>query len=214
MQLHKPRGRLLPACAMLALHGAFLLAWLGAQRPAAQHGAAAFIYATMVPAPRPLAAPKPAARPPVPRPRSEPVQPSPAPAAATAPVIAAADAPPQAEPVAAEAAIGLLEQARAGAGSADRALRGDKPLPPLVRGDTPYARFERALENAYVGGARTVVMDRYIAADGVVITRVTERGRIRCYMNGSVNARNGVLTDTSRPQSVGCPPSSAGWTRL
>jgi hypothetical protein len=211
MQLHRPRGRLLPAFAMLALHGAFLLAWLGTQRPAAQPEAASFIYATMVPAPRPLAKPKPIVRPRVPPPQAAPAQRAPAPAA---PVVAAADAPSQADPAVADAPAGLLEQARSSAGAIDLALRDGRPLPPLVRGDTPYARFERALEGAYVGGPRTVVMDRYIAADGVVITRVTERGRVRCYMNGSVNARNTVLTDTSRPQGVGCPPSNAGWTRL
>ena len=210
--MHMPmaRGRLLPALAMLALHAAFLLVWLAAQRPAAPAGATAFILATMVPAPHPPALPKP-----VLRPRAQQSAQAVAPQS-RAPAVAAVvpDAKPDADAVAEAAPSGLLEQARRAAGAADLALRDGKPLPPLVRGDTPFARFERALEGAYVGGARTVVMDRYVAADGVAITRVTERGSVRCYMSGTIGARNGILEDTSRPKGVSCPPGNAGWTRL
>jgi hypothetical protein len=210
--MHMPlaRGRLLPALAMLALHAAFLLAWLVAQRPTTPAGATAYILATMVPTPRLEATPKPALRPRAQQPRSAaaPQQPAPAPA------VLVPDAKPEADPLVEAAPAGLLEQARRAAGPADLALRDGKPLPPLVRGDTQWARFEHALEGAHVGGARTVIMDRYVAADGVAITRVTIGSGVRCYMSGTIGARNGILEDTSRPKGVSCPPGNAGWTRL
>ena len=201
---------------MLVLHAAFLMIWLAAQRPAAPPGSSAYIIATMVPAPRPVAMPKPAAppRPQKPLPQAVPPRLAQAPAAASVP-----EATPQSDPVAAvaeaaPAATGVLEQARRAAGPADFALRDGKPLPPLVRADTPFARFERAVEGAHVGGARTVIIDRYVAADGVVITRLTIGSGVRCYTSGVVGARNGILEDTSRPKGVSCPPGNAGWTRL
>jgi hypothetical protein len=124
------------------------------------------------------------------------------------------DAKPEADPVAEEAPSGVLEQARRAAGPADLALRDGKPLPPLVRGDTPFARFERALEGAHVGGARTVIIDRYVAADGVVITRRTTGSRVSCYTSGVIGARNGILEDTSQKKGVNCPSGNVGWTRL
>jgi hypothetical protein len=210
MRMPMARGRLLPALAMLALHAVFLLAWLAAQRPAQPAGASVFILATMVPAPPPAAMPKP-----VLRPHTQQAAQAAAPQA-HAPVAAAIvqDAKPEADPVAEAAPAGVLEQARRAAGPADLALRDGKPLPPLVRGDTPFARFERALEGAYVGGARTVIIDRYVAADGVVITRRTIGSRVSCYTSGVVGARNGILEDTSEKKGINCPTGNVGWSRL
>ena len=163
MHMTMARGRLLPALAMLALHAAFLLVWLAAQRPAAPAGAAAFILATMVPAPRPAATPKA-----VVRPRAQQLA-QPIPPQTHAPLAAAVvqDAKPEADPLAEAAPSGLLEQARRAAGRADLALRDGKPLPPLVRGDTPFARFERAVEGAYVGGARNGILEDTSRPKGV-----------------------------------------------
>ena len=107
----------------------------------------------------------------------------------------------------------LLERARRDVGKVDRELRGDTPPVPLVRPDTAQARFERAMAGAWKDRSQTMVVDRYMSADGVVIERVSRGGDAKCYMSGTVNFVPGILHDSSRAQTVSCPPAGSGWTR-
>lgn len=205
------RKRALPLLVMLAAHGALLVAWLGMQRPLVPLGAEPTLFAKLIPTPTLRPVHKSAKATPFPRPmRTE------------APVVAAPEAPdsslvPDAQRVTAESALpsaaDIIALAKRDIGAIDRALRGKTPPVPLERPDTPWSRFERALESAHIG-SNTSVMDRYVSADGVVITRLTQGNRVRCFMSGTVNATNGILSDTSRPKPVNCPAANAGWARI
>jgi hypothetical protein len=107
----------------------------------------------------------------------------------------------------------LLERARRDVGKIDRELRGGTPPVAAVRPDTAQARFERAMAGAWKDRSQTMVVDRYMSADGVVVERVSRGGDARCHMSGTVNFVPGILHDGSRPQTVSCPPAGSGWTR-
>jgi hypothetical protein len=205
------RRNVLPVLLVLGLHGAVLLAWINAKRAPLASPAATYIVTTFVaaPAPRRIA-------PPLTRPRSAAASAVRSAPVAVAPAAAESPEPPAPAAPAAEPSAGaILAQARRDIGAIDKALRGKEPPVPLLRPDTPIARFETAMAGAYKDRSMTAVMDRYVAADGVTITRLTQRGKVRCFMSGTVNASNGILSDTSRPRAdVNCPPAHAGWTRI
>jgi hypothetical protein len=107
----------------------------------------------------------------------------------------------------------IVERARRDIGKIDRDLRGRAPIVPLEKPDSAQARFERGMAAAFIDRSLTMTMDRYTSPDGVVITRITQGGGTACYMSGTVNFVPGVLKNSERPNSVNCPPASAGWTR-
>jgi hypothetical protein len=121
---------------------------------------------------------------------------------------AAAPAPELLPPGAGE----IVARARRDAGKIDRALRAATPLPSFSA-DSSRARFERAMAAAWIDRSNSVVEDRYVSPDGVVITRLTRNGGTACYMSGTVNFVPGILHDSARPQSVNCPPADSGWSR-
>jgi hypothetical protein len=127
---------------------------------------------------------------------------------------------PATDPVPAPAinAADMLAQARRDVGKIDHELRGTGPLLSPNKPDSKQARLEQAMSEAFIDRSPAVLMDRYVAPDGVAITRVTTGARSKCYMSGTVNFVPGVvpgaLHDSSRPKSVSCPPADAGWSRL
>ncbi|MES2128530.1 MAG: hypothetical protein V4463_14780 [Pseudomonadota bacterium] len=203
----RPRG--VPFMVMLALHGALLLAWLQAKHPVALHGPEPFFITRFLPAPKPTSKTAPPPKPVLPATPAFAIAPAPAPAHPIPEAPAST-----AQPSAAAAAADVLAQARRDVGAIDRALRGKAPPVPLVRPETKWTRFESALESAYIDTGHTTVMDRYVAADGVAIIRLTQGSKVACYMSGTVNASNGILGDSARPKQVNCPPANAGWTRI
>lgn len=134
--------------------------------------------------------------------RAQPEDASPRPA-----VEAAFPAPPPAS------ADEILVRARRDLGRIDRQLRGAAPLPPLLRPDTPQARFEAALAGAWIDRSTSMTIDHYRSPDGVIIERINRGGGSACYMSGVVNFVPGILHDSSRPRAVSCPPPGSGWSR-
>jgi hypothetical protein len=126
--------------------------------------------------------------------------------ATTAREDAPAEAPSQA-PVAGD----LVERAKRDAGKIDRELRAGKLV--ALSADSPRARFERMMASAYIDRSNTLTVDRYESGDGVIIERLTQRGKATCYMSGTVNFVPGILKDSSKPRTVNCPPERDGWTR-
>ncbi|MES2295737.1 MAG: hypothetical protein V4582_01780 [Pseudomonadota bacterium] len=122
-----------------------------------------------------------------------------------APSISAAPLDPLAAP--AQSSLSARESALRDAGNIDRDLRGK--IAPAARQGTPFSNFQSALAGAHIEKS-PVQMARYTSPDGVVITRVTQGSKVRCYMSGTVNFAPGVLKDGARPQPVNCPTS--GWT--
>ena len=121
------------------------------------------------------------------------------------------DAPAETPAAPAPGGADTLASAKRDAGKIDRALRGG--VTPPLSADSPRARFEAAMASAWIDRSNTMVVDRYTSPDGVVIERVTRRGHRACYMSGTVNFVPGILHDSSKPQSVNCPPAGGGWTR-
>jgi hypothetical protein len=138
-------------------------------------------------------------------------RPSPRPPAAVAE--APSSEPEAAAPAAQPAPGGLFERALRASGKVDRELRaGAAPLTAPLAG-SPSAHLERAMAAAWIDRSNTLVMDRYMASDGVAITRLSNGSGAKCYMSGTVNFVPGILHDSARPREVPCPPSDSGWTR-
>ncbi|MDL2353863.1 MAG: hypothetical protein QFF03_01265 [Pseudomonadota bacterium] len=150
--------------------------------------------------------PAPARRPPV---RVAVKAPQDAPAAAAP----AAPAEPPAGAARQDSAAGMLAQARRDVGKIDRDLRAAAPPVPLLQADSAQQRFGHAMAAAFIDRSNTMVVDRYQSGDGVSIERITRGGGSKCYMSGVVNFVPGILHDSSRAQSVSCPPPGSGWTR-
>lgn len=111
---------------------------------------------------------------------------------------------------------GVLEKAKLAAGPIDKELRKGKSGVPLVPPDTPMARFRLGIEAAYKGGGAGFTTDRYVAPDGVVITRMNYANGPRCYISKLVNASpaamfNGKMDGGAR--RVSCPTGSIQWQR-
>jgi hypothetical protein len=128
--------------------------------------------------------------------------------AAPAPVPAPAPAADLLE-VAAGATLTVKESALREAGRIDRVLHAKGDRAPRLPPETPFSRFQAALAGAFIETS-PVLMARHTSPDGVVITRVTQGSKVRCFMSGTVNYAPGLLRDSARPQSVNCPTS--GWT--
>lgn len=158
---------------------------------------------------------------------ARPAPPSPAPARPRPPARVAVKAPQDAPAAGAPAApagppvsearqasaAGILAQAKRDVGQIDRDLRAAAPPVPLLQADTARQRFERAMAAAFIDRSNTMVVDHYQSGDGVIIERITRGGGSKCYMSGVVNFVPGILHDSSRAQSVSCPPAGSGWTR-
>lgn len=124
---------------------------------------------------------------------------------------AKADAPVPDPLAAAPVAGDLVERAKRDVGKIDRELRAGRPV--ALSADSPHARFERIMASAYIDRSNTMTVDRYQSGDGVLIERVTRRGKTSCYMSGTVNFVPGILKNSGKPQSVTCPPAGDGWAR-
>jgi hypothetical protein len=112
-----------------------------------------------------------------------------------------------------------LEQAKREAVEADRQSRAAQPAPavpkepPLSGRQAQSERFDKAANAAFVDRSNTRTVDQYRSGDGVVIERITYRGKSYCVTNGTVNYIPGILHDASRAREVTCPPADAGWER-
>jgi hypothetical protein len=87
------------------------------------------------------------------------------------------------------------------AGRVDRQLRGGKSGVPKDA-DTPWARFVRGVDDAYIDTSTTGGLDSYTSPDGVVIYRLTVGKRVTCSMTGSIG----------RAGKVNCP-AGVPWHR-
>lgn len=207
-------GRSLPLLLTILVH--LVLAWLYLTQRAAEPGgpsAPQRFFVALVARPVPRAPQRPLRPPPMrtPLPRATPVHAVRQPAAPAAlPVAPIEAAPLPAQPA---SAGDILERAKRDVGKIDRALRGGVSAVPAVRPDTPQARFEAMMESAFIDRSKTMRVDHYESADGVIIERITRGGSSKCYMSGTVNFVPGILHDSSKPQSVSCPPAGSGWTR-
>ncbi|MFP5392365.1 MAG: hypothetical protein ACLGI6_12615 [Gammaproteobacteria bacterium] len=110
----------------------------------------------------------------------------------------------------------LLQQARLAAGKIDRDLRNGQSGVPAQVPSTPFARFQRGVEAASTGGGGSVALDRYVAPDGVVITRLTSGSGARCFTSMLANlspadAINGKNLGSAR--EVACPTGQVSWQR-
>ncbi|HEX9171883.1 MAG TPA: hypothetical protein VF861_04410 [Telluria sp.] len=207
--------RSLPLALTIAVH-LLLLACLYLARRAPPPAASTGPRLTMLALIRPAVPPTVQPRTQIPEVRSAVRPQAPARVAHPAPIVVA-QTPAQADAPAADAlapppvAGDLMERAKRDAGKIDRELRAGKPV--TLSTDSPRARFERIMASAYIDSSNTMTVDRYQSGDGVTIERVTRRGKSSCYMSGTVNFVPGILKDSSKPQTVSCPPSGDGWTR-
>jgi hypothetical protein len=127
--------------------------------------------------------------------------PAPAPAQAAAAPDAAASAPydpfdaanPPPAPHAQAGSAGsaatrggfAVDLAKNQAGRIDRELRKGKPGVP-TEAATPWARFQRGLDGAYIDRSLTLQSDTYTSPDGVVIYRFRQGNRVRCRRAGGI----------------------------
>lgn len=112
-----------------------------------------------------------------------------------------------------------FEQAKREAVDADRLIRAAQPppampqAPPLSGRQAASERFDKAADAAFIDRSNTRTVDQYRSGDGVVIERITYRGKSYCVTSGTVNYIPGILHDSSKAREVTCPPADAGWER-
>lgn len=97
------------------------------------------------------------------------------------------------------------------AGRIDRELRGGKSGVP-TSADTPWARFQRGVEDAHVETSLSAHLDSYTSPDGVVIYRRRVGGRTTCYQTGSVGLGVAGTRTSGNAGNVACP-SGVTWKR-
>ncbi len=69
------------------------------------------------------------------------------------------------------------------------------------------------MASAYIDKSNTLTVDRYESGEGVIIERLPRGGKSSCYMSGTVNFVPGILSDSSTPKTLTCPPAGEGWAR-
>lgn len=189
---------ILPLALILVLHLMLVLLWSTNARVHINQGAEQRHFSlTWLPALRPRAPPLPAparaleAAVRVAKPLAAPASsaPQPAPSTAAEPFSGEAEIPQRspAPPASAPDAFDVnqvIETAKRQAGSIDRELRGGKLAPLTPDPDLPINRFRSALENAYIDRSRTTVMDSYTQADGVIVYRFRQGGKVWCRQSG------------------------------
>lgn len=102
----------------------------------------------------------------------------------------------------------LVARSRALAGKIDRELRGRASIAPLIRADTPLARLEQGIADAYVGGSSNEITRMYESPEGIPYFSVTVRGKTQCFMGGPVDSPSGK---SSGPKPISCPDSVHQW---
>jgi hypothetical protein len=98
------------------------------------------------------------------------------------------------------------------AGRIDRELRKGKPGVP-DEADTPWARFKRGTESAYIDRTLTWQSDTYTSPDGVVIYRFRQGNHVRCRRAGGVGmpqagmpgTGSATLPGANSAMNVDCP---------
>ena len=98
------------------------------------------------------------------------------------------------------------------AGRIDRELRGGKSGVPL-EADTPWARFQRALEAAHIERSMSMIEDSYTSPDGVVIYRRRIGGHSTCYRTGGVGLGVAGTRGSNDAGRTECP-KGVTWQRL
>lgn len=235
----RQRVAILPLALILALHLLLLLLWSTNARVHIDQGARQRHFSlTWLPAltPRtpslaaPARAPKGAVHvaKPLVAPASSALQLAPSPAAE--PLSGQVDMPQQSTaPPAGVAdafdATRMVDTAKRQAGLIDRALRGGKLAPLTPDPDLPINRFRSALESAHIDRSRTTVMDSYTQADGVIVYRFRQGGKVWCRQSGggtpsmiersegAILAGAGSAGGAGAAGSVKCPSGALGWAR-
>lgn len=110
---------------------------------------------------------------------------------------------------------GVLERARSMAGKIDHDLRAGQAPVSSEPADTPMKRFRQGIESAYQGGGASFVTDRYVAADGVVITRMIGGNGARCFISELVNASPAAVLNgkIGGARELTCPSGNVAWQR-
>ena len=234
----KQRIALLPLAFILVLHLVLLMLWSsGARMHAGQQAGQRRVLLAWLPPLTPQAKPAPAPAPPqkvAPRPvmtrataASKP--PRPVPVHVPEAISAEADTPQQssAPPVEHREPTDvrhMIDNAKRQAGMIDRELRAGKPSPLAPDPNLPIARFQSALENAYIDRSRTTVTDSYTQADGVIVYRFRQGGKVWCRQSGGAGpsllersegaklAGAGSRGGAGAAGNVTCP-SGASWSR-
>lgn len=119
----------------------------------------------------------------------------------------------------------MIDSAKRQAGMIDRELRGGKPAPLRPDSELPIARLRSALEGAYNDRSTSVTMDTLTQADGVVVYRFRQRGKVWCrqsggggssaieYSEGAKLAGAGSRGGAGVAGHVQCPSGDSGWSR-
>lgn len=120
----------------------------------------------------------------------------------------------------------LIDMAKRQAGAIDQALRGGKPAPLADTRALPIVRLRSALESAYIDRSRTLVTESYTQADGVVVYRFRQAGKVWCRQSGGAGtsllehsegaklAGAGSAGGGRTAGHVACPSNDSGWSRL
>ena len=214
----------LPLALTLAVHLLLVLAWLHSRPQRADGDKAPLVVSFLLPVPVPV--PKAVPAPAVARAtRATPARAG-APAASPPPLSTPSDQPVTvADPApAGPSAADILARAKRDVGPIERELRGGKSGVPLLA-DTPWARFRRGLEGAYVDRSHTATMDSYTSADGTVIYRMRVGGKVICRATGDVGppgversagavlAGAGSAGGGGMAGTVNCPSGDVHWER-
>jgi hypothetical protein len=119
----------------------------------------------------------------------------------------------------------IIESAKRQAGLIDRELRAGKPAPLKPNPDLPINRFRSALESAYIDRSSTTLMDSYTQADGVIVYRFRQGGKVWCRQSGggapgmmersegAKLAGAGSAGGGSAAGTVQCPSGEIAWSR-
>lgn len=138
--------------------------------------------------------------------------------------------PPESPPAAgapdAPSLASMIDAAKRQVGAIDRELRDGKPAPMSSKPDHPMARFQAAVESAYVDRSRTMVTEVHTQADGVIVYRFHFRGKVWCRQSGGSGPSMLERTDGAKMAGAGsaggagaagtiqCPGGNAGWKRI
>lgn len=231
---------ILPLALILVLHLMLVLLWVTNARTHIDQGAEQRHFTvTWLPVLRPRAPPLPAPAPAmetaarVIRPFAAPASSAPqlAPSTAAEPFSGQVDSPQRstATPASAPDALDvnqMIETAKRQAGAIDRELRGGKLAPLTPDPDLPIARLRNGLESAYVDRSRNLVTESYTQADGVIVYRFRQGGKVWCRQSGGGAAGMMERSEGAKLAGAGsaggagaagtikCPSDETGWSRL
>jgi hypothetical protein len=97
------------------------------------------------------------------------------------------------------------------AGRIDRNLRNGKSGVALQT-ETPWSRFQRGIESAYIDRSMSGTLDSYTSPDGIVIYRERVGGRTTCRRTGGIHVGIPGVAGANDAGTVTCP-AGVNWKR-